>query len=1478
MHSPRLQMKKKGELSPRTLQPVVSSTTSAKPPPQKGGALGSVPLGSGGGGSSSGGEVVGSMTSDAIAGLLGKYRTTIDNDVLITAAELSGVGGPNRTAQEIARVAQALSPRKPDEPPPPDPYQDVGSRVFDFMKKSPTQQPVVVVGGSSSSSTTSPRQPSFSNLKPVGNLLPLTHHNAPLMVDAPAMYTMNTTQQQQQQQQRRNLAPLPQRDGTISYVPQPPHQHHQQQGLGTQIGNSSSRIPAAPQTGGTGRGGNGASSSAAAFTSRYVAPDERALALLPATSTTTSGGGALTIVQSPRDALPQPYSPTNGTKKEGSLSDLLREIETTTKDEQLSGGEGGALLANSASGGGAGATFVDPELRRERLVHVLNSDNFSRGGGSQDDDIHQPGVKSQIEISKLTHHIAFLTQQLLYHGAASPAALDAAVAVVAASSPSATDAGTDAVVPSSAEGGEGDGEVPVVTDCSSPFEVTISRNGRVVWRASTQEVDLSLIPGNTIESSSAVVAGTTTTTTSTVASIPTAKTTAAPSSSTSNLKVEDVEEAWLLSDASGGEEVVDESVNAVKTRARKAYTKAISGYKLKLTQQRDVIAKLKAQIETTQAGGTKFNQLEEDLQIVREECRKQLGKIKTLVSLLDRAGQTIRYHEDQRHADAMGNAIRKEGAAQWSQVRRIMPALDVEPPRTDAHILVDVLRFMDQQEDKLAEYSSHTEQLTTQLEEAQSAFDALQRTTKALQRDLEQTKFELEALRQRRKFEQDERSSTLATAVATPQQQNISSTNIKPIPGGGLTPSAQPLTLPNTATSKAANDERMRLMERISSLESALKATTELKSTFSPFGVVDAIPPFLRYPKTSLLRNLQLSKMEVENIICGIWLTRFLSSVQNSKPITESGWVVQENGAVGPDGKKVTSNFANGSAVVKSLERMFTLAVQTVFTSAAGSSAGSFYGRGGASEIVASPSTSAAASTTTATAPSSTYGSPNSIGGGPQLSPDRHPACDFTDENNISLWQVKRSEAKRVVNMMDHVTRFFLECIQPSACKTCLTLYTLGSGIATPPIATLQWQKRTDLFLQCPQVPTLFRGQGTAVPEAVAEVTYSFVDGCDKYNFDGDINMFRRILQDEIPEAAYFDMMLMVEKLRGALINSHTLYASPYRWPTPTVATVLHMLKRFFPKKSRTSLLQLQRSLLLDMKETAMSIDAAALARMMRSASNFFFIKDLPRVVFGIDGVQGGDDQMSDPNSLASEAADAALRTPVDVVKLFASSESGNQGYFVESLKSQYMNELVRYTQEVREAVVACSEELTHQQAAKESAGVTTGIDMIDAKPLTTLEKSKRRRSTVASYFQKQLAALTSSGDDREGGPFSVDGGADAVIPLRALVDKLQSIDPAKSTTDVESYIYHVLQLYFLIKSKKSREAGASSTTSPTDPSTPLNPGLTPAESELFSLSREELWKRQTRAASYGVSVADFTKYCGKVLYRRSAVDFYEEQ
>jgi hypothetical protein len=1452
-------MKKKGDLSPRTLQPVISSSggSVAKPhtvPPNKG--IGSVPLGSGGGGGDVG------MTSDAIAGLLGKYRTTLDNDVLITAAELSGVGGPSRTAQEIARVAQAVSPRKPDEAPPPDPYQEVGSRVFDFMKKSPTQQHVVP----------SPRQPSFSNLRPVGNLMPLTHHNAPLVVDAPALYT-----QQQQQQQRRNLAPLSHREtggAPPVYAPQPPPQ-----GLGTHLSTTATtqRIPAAP-TGSRGGHHNGGGGGTAAFASRYVAPDERALALLPAASTTTSGGGALTIVQSPRDALPQPYSPTAAKKEEGSLSELLQEIETTTKDEMLAGGEGGALLANA----GGPSTFVDPELRRERLVQLLNDP--SRGSvPADDDDVRQPGAKVRLEISKLTHHIAFLTQQLLYHGADSPAALDAAVAVLASS----TSANDDDDAPTTAATAEGQ---------DVAFEVTISRNGRVVWRASTQEVDLSLVPGNA--EPAAIVTTTTTTTaapSTAAATIPTAKSTVAPSL----LKVDDTEEAWLLSDASGGEDIVDESINVVKARARKAYTKAVSGYKLKLTQQRDMIAKLKAQCETTQAGGTKFNQLEEDLQIVREECRKQLGKIKTLVSLLDRAGQTIRYHEDQRHADAMGNAIRKEGAAQWSQVRRIMPALDVEPPRTDAQIFTDVLRFMDQQEDKLAEYSSHTEQLTTQLEEAQSAFDALQRTTKALQRDLEQTKFELEALRQRRKFEQDERSSTLSTSAATPQQTNISSATIKPIPGGGLTPSALPLTLPGsqvTSNAKTAIEERLRLMERISSLESALKATTELKSTFVPFGVVDAIPPFLRYPKGSPLRNIQLSKMEVENIICGIWLTRFLSSVVNSKPITESGWVVQGTDALSDGKKPLAPNFSNGAAVVKSLERMFTLAVQTVFTSAAGSSAGSFYGRGGASEVMASsPPMSTAASTTTATAPSSNYGSPNSTGGGPQLSPDRHPACDFTDDNNISMWQVKRSEAKRVVNMIDHVTRFFLECIQPSACKTCLTLYTIGSGITTPPIATLQWQKRTDLFLQCPQVPTLFRGQGTAVPEAVAEVTYSFVDGCEKYNFDGDINMFHRILQDEIPEAAYFDMMLMVEKLRAALINSHTLYAAPYRWPTPTVATVLHMLKRFFPKKSRTSLLQLQRSLLLDMKETAMNIDAASLTRMMRSASNASMlaagpgaldtddasaatrIKDLPRVVFGVDGgASHGDDQMHDTNSLASEAADAALRTPVDVVKLFASSESGNQGYFVETLKSQYMNELVRYAQEVREAVVACSEELAQQQAAKESAGVTTGIDMIDAKPMTTLEKSKKRRSTVASYFQKQLAALTASGDDSSGSPFGSAGdGADAVIPLRSLVDKLQAIDPAKSTADVECYIYHVLQLYFVMKSRRPNHAG--STTSPTGPSTPISPGLTPAEAELFSLSREELWKRQTRAASYCVSVADFTKYCGKVLYRRGAVDFYEQ-
>lgn len=1379
MHSPRLQqVRKKADLSPRVNAPL-KPVTDLHPKQHAG--------------------VDSTMTSASIDGLVDKYN-------LIHGVDLSVVEGllessTPKSAQEVARIAMAIAPpKKPDAAKQEDPFQGVGSRVYDFLKKPalgqsalvhnqpttgarlmPLEQPAphaLTTDAVPSRSTGAPqyvalsaRLPSLPNKRPQAPpvlqsyALPMPPaQQGPLVRHAPAAFGHTggaaarlTSPDRSTPQKHSPTAPAAQSSATLVAVASKP----------TQFQGDFSTDTGAP----------------------FVASnDHKGLSLVPTAGYHLSGG--LAIVQSPH-APPPPASHGVVDASRNSNAALLQQIEEASSS--VVGDD--AIEIPTASSGAVSAAEADRlnEARRQRLSELLLSKDIppppleATGSSGRGAAAPPSSSKSKIEIAKLRNKIALLCQQVMTLMAQELASSDG-------------------------------GEMATTDELgNSIIEALVLERGDVVWRSTFEDIK-GLLTTTTVGGDGGA--------------------------GSFNADPLEAEENWLLSDDVDG--AVDDSLTAVKARARKAYGKAMAGYKAKLAQQRDLIAQLKGQITATQPGGSRYQQLEEDLKIVRDECRKQMTKIKTLVNLLDRAGQTIRFHEDQRHAEAVGSVMRKENAAPWSYVRRLMPSLDVEPPRTDAQILQDIIKFMEKQDESITDYSNQVEQLTTQLEEVQGAHAAVVKANKTLQRELDQTKYELETMRQRRKYEQEERSAQLAVEAVGNGAASGAATH-----AGGRRQSLSSTTSDGGAAN-AHDSDKMRLVEKIATLESALKASTEARGMFQSLGMAATVLPFLRTDAPQV-RNICLSKAAVENLICGIWLTRFLPSIAQSRPVVDCHWIAKEAGTA--------IDFSRGSSVVKSLERMFILAVQATLGATSGGDGVE------SSSVVTQSSSSMAASPSGSAGEVSTPVTLN----GPQLASDRHPACDFTDDNNILFWQVKRSEAKRMVSFIDHITRFVLECVEPSACRTCLSLYTVNSGITTPPISALQWQKKCDLFLQAPQFASLSR-PGVPLPTNVVEVTYSLMDGCEKFSFDGDVAMFKRIVQGEIPEAAYFDMMLMIEKLRLALLNSHTLYAPPYRWPAPTVATVLHVLKRFFPKKSIKALAHLQRCLLLDVKETTINSDNTTVMRMMRRASAVVLLgegaveaEQRHLAAHGTAGQQQAagtpppSAALDIPIDLASEDSSSssadhthhqitqeALRSPVDVARLFSATESGNQGHFLDALKSQYIAELLRYTHEVRMCILAAGEE-----AAASATAMPTGISMIDDVQLSTIEKSKKRRASVSQYFQQQSQA--------DSGLYALSAVSAKLAPLRLVADRLFNMDPTKAMGDVETYVYHLLQIYLM---SKATRAG----------------GMTPTEMEWSTLSKEEMWKRQTRNNSFNVPVGELVTYCSMVLFRRSGVDFATEE
>lgn len=971
---------------------------------------------------------------------------------------------------------------------------------------------------------------------------------------------------------------------------------------------------------------------------------------------------------------------------------------------------------------------------------------------------------------------------------------------------------------------------------SSPsFDVVIMQQDKVVWRASTNDGSDEGEGGEVVsprggQPSFVDAAG--------------APTNNGSSSANSNNKrtaagaAAEPKKEMLLDEAleSFDDETVTD-VGEIRLRARNAFQKTVNMFKNKLQEKQTTIAKLKEELRANKPGGSKFEEMEEDLRIVREECRKQLGKIKTLVGLLDRAGQTIKYHEDQRQAEVLGNITRREGAAQWVSLRRLIPKLDVEPPRTDNMILQDVVAFIDDQAERLAEADEHCDELQKKIDGDAAMYDATQKAHKALQRELDHLKFELETMKQRRQYENAEKAKEdiqkeLAKANEQLEQRNSAVASIMKSNGG--------------ATGGDASHERRRLLDQISALENALKKSSESsRGSVKGFGLEPSVPLFLRFPSTEQVRNVALSKMAVENIVNGIWLSRCFPSLSQVKPLSDVQWL-SPGGMVVPD-------FNKGGPVAKGLARLFAAAVQAVFNGTSGDEGPDLLGN---TASVASFDTTNRQPSMMLDLAEAALGA--SLSRTPELNPERPPGCDFTDDNNWEAWRIKRSEAKRLLHFQDHIARFLVECIDPAACRTLFVGYTTASGASTPPVSNQQLQKKLTLLMQAPIEPTIAHPQ-VGMPVAVAEVSYALMDGCDRYSFDGDLNLFVRVARGEIPELAFYDMMIMLEKLRIAMLNSHLLYQAPHNWPTPTVATCFTILHRFFPRRTAADLEEMQRTLLLDLAETTINYDDRALSKIAKTAA-----------------ASAQEVSLQPEKKKGTTLETDALRTPVDMARLFSATESGNQGHFVEYLKSSYITELVRYTDEVEAAIRLAYDERTTRAPSSILGGTSTHDDTVSEAGTTTTRRSSFRRRSSSVTIKEGNGSATSTATTAVTAAASV---APGCASLHAIMMQLIALDPKKPIPELEQFVYQVLLLYVQFKDTEARrrkKEGAkakkpSDADDDDEDDRPLSPP-TPLENEVLGMSKEEAWVKIGGKASllFMIRVDVFATLSRKVFYRRT--------
>eukprot|EP00741_Cyanophora_paradoxa_P008132 tig00001264_g7869.t1 len=146
----------------------------------------------------------------------------------------------------------------------------------------------------------------------------------------------------------------------------------------------------------------------------------------------------------------------------------------------------------------------------------------------------------------------------------------------------------------------------------------------------------------------------------------------------------------------------------------------------------------------------------------------------------------------------------------------------------------------------------------------------------------------------------------------------------------------------------------------------------------------------------------------------------------------------------------------------------------------------------------------------------------------------------------------------------------------------------------------------------------------------IAEYGYSVVDALQRYSYDADVDLFRRVLAGELSEEVYADQLDMMERLRQMCIKLDRNQSGGKETGVVAKRTLVASLRKFFPLKADP--------------------DFRALLR-------------------ALDGEQPGNEVVH--------------------YKLFQEDRNYNQGPFMELLRAQYIRDVQAYTAEVEAAILA---------------------------------------------------------------------------------------------------------------------------------------------------------------------------------------------
>ena len=236
-----------------------------------------------------------------------------------------------------------------------------------------------------------------------------------------------------------------------------------------------------------------------------------------------------------------------------------------------------------------------------------------------------------------------------------------------------------------------------------------------------------------------------------------------------------------------------------------------------------------------------------------------------------------------------------------------------------------------------------------------------------------------------------------------------------------------------------------------------------------------------------------------------------------------------------------------------------------------------------------------------------------------------------------------------------------------------------------------------DLCVQLPKTfPEFVSSYITDRYKNAAEWGYSIADGCERFKYDADVELFHSILNGYLPEDAFYDQTAMMEKLKMAILECDAQETMGDDTEIDWVAVVKNKAAPETAAKAhrgsfRNKLKHDEDFPSLSEFKTKGSLSGRKIVSLLQSffpAKTEENSKHLKLALLENLSLLKVTEEAS--KSTESERITALLNIPeIPYRQLFASDSKGNQGAFIEAIRDQYIEEVKIHTTDMVSAITS---------------------------------------------------------------------------------------------------------------------------------------------------------------------------------------------